>query len=334
MSVFKKTMPEMKALLARASSDNPAVAQLAGAELAVALRGPLRQALFAGDIITNIFQPMDFTDGTSPEFDLDPIAPGMQKDFVAYTIPNQGRIPERHIEGDYVQVPAYDVGNSIDWLLKYTQNGRTDRVQRAMKVLRAGFTKKLNDDGWHTILAAGYDRGVVAFDGDAGSGQFTKRLISLMSTLMNRGSGGNSATPGRGRLTDIYLSPEAMEDMRNWGVDIIDEVTRNKIFNAGDDVLTRIFGVNLNRLDELGEGQEYQQFYLNALGGSIQSSDLELVVGLDLTDRGDTFVMPVVKEPEIFADPTLHRQRRQGFYGWMTQGFAILDNRKVILGSL
>jgi len=28
-----------------------------------------------------------------------------EKDFVAYTIPNHGRIPERYIKGDYVMVP-------------------------------------------------------------------------------------------------------------------------------------------------------------------------------------------------------------------------------------
>ena len=60
--------------------------------------------------------------------------------------------------------------------------------------LEAGFVKKMNDDGWHTLLAAGVDRNVLVFDADASNGQFTKRLISLMKTVMRRNAGGNSGS--------------------------------------------------------------------------------------------------------------------------------------------
>jgi hypothetical protein len=319
-------------LLAKAGSMNRAEAVEAGDKIARALTGPLREALFSGDIITQIFTPLDFSNGMPTEFPLDPIAPGTQKDFVAYTIPNQGTIPQKHVEGDYVMVPWYQVGNSIDWLLRYSKYSRWDVVGRLLKVFRAGFVKKLNDDGWHTLLAAGYDRGVVAFDSDAGSGQFTKRLVSLMKTVMVRGAGGNSATPNRGELTDLYQSKEAVEDIRNWGVDIIDEFTRKDIFDSADGLL-RIFGVNLHPMDELGEGQEYQNFYLNALGGAIQANDVELVVGLDMKNN-DSFVMPMVSPLEVFNDDGLHRQQRQGLYGWLATGFGVLDSRRIILGSL
>ena len=330
---FTKATPADNAVLKAAGSDNPAIAGPAGDMIAKALETPLRKALFSGDIITDIFQAMDFTDGKPTEFPIDPIAPGTQKDYVAYTIPNQGYLPQKHMEGDYVMVPSYEVGHAVDWLLKYAKYARWDVAGRAMQALRAGFVKKLNDDGWHTLLAAAYDRGVVAFDSDAGSGQFTKRLISLMKTLMSRGAGGNAATPNRGVLTDLYISPESLEDMRNWGVDIIDEFTRRELFMAADGTMMRLFGVNLHRLDETGESQEYQNFYVNQLGGSLQTNDLELVVGLDKTNN-DSFVLPKISELEIFNDFLLHRQRRQGLYGWMSQGFAVLDNRRVILGSL
>ena len=155
-----------------------------------------------------------------------------------------------------------------------------------------------------------------------------------MQTVMRRNSGGNSASVGRGRLTDLYVSPEALEDVRNWGMDQVDEVTRREIYTADAEgaPITRIFGVNLHSLDQLGEGQEYQSFFTNELGGAVQSADSELVVGLDLSNR-DSFVMPVKQQLEVFEDPTLHRQQRAGFYGWAEIGFGVLDNRRVILGS-
>ena len=94
-----------------------------------------------------------------------------------------------------------------------------------------------------------------------------------------------------------------------------------------------MFGVNLHTIDELGEGQEYQLFYSNVLGASLPATDVETVVGLDLRHR-DSFIMPIRQEVQIFEDDTLHRQKRAGFYGWAEQGFAVLDNRRVLLGSL
>ena len=155
-----------------------------------------------------------------------------------------------------------------------------------------------------------------------------------MQTVMRRNSGGNSASVGRGRLTDIYLSPEALEDIRNWGFDQVDDLTRREIYNApvGGAPMANVFGVRLHDLDELGEGQQYQSFFVNDLGGAVQGSDLELVVGLDQSTT-DSFVMPVKEALQVFEDPTLHRQQRAGYYGFAELGFGVLDNRRVILGS-
>jgi hypothetical protein len=124
-----------------------------------------------------------------------------------------------------------------------------------------------------------------------------------------------------------------MEDIRNWGLDQVDEVTRREIYTAADGSLNRVFGVNLHDLDELGVGQQYQLFYSNTLGASLPGSKTEVVVGLDLRKR-DSFIMPVRQEVQIFEDDTLHRQKRAGFYGWAELGFAVLDNRRVLVGAL
>jgi len=321
-------------LLVRSGSNEKTQSLEANAQFAKALELPLRQGVLNGDILDGIFEPVRLSESATPEFPLDFLSPGTEKDFVAYTIPNHGYIPERHVEGDYVMVPTYDVGASIDYLLKYARDARWDVVGRAMEVLEAQFTKKMNDDGWHTILAAGVDRNIVVFDDDAANGQFTKRLVSLMKTVMRRNGGGNSSSNNRGALTDLYVSPEAMEDIRNWGVDQVDEVTRREIYTAGDGAVNRVFGINLHDLDELGASQEYDTFFGTQLGGTKPTGhNTEIVVGLDLRKR-DSFVMPIRQEVQVYEDDSLHRQKRAGFYGWAEQGFAVLDNRRVLLGSL
>src|SRR5512146_101414 len=247
---FKKPTPEMKALLKKSGSPRHNEHAEGMAELAKALEMPLRKGIFAGNILFDIFETIVLDQGTTPEFPLDFVAPGTEASYVAYTIPNQGHIPQRNVEGDYVMVPVYPVGNAIDWNIRYARDARWDIVKRAMMTLEAGFTKKMNDDGWHTLLGAGVDRNIVVFDGDATAGQFTKRLVSLAKVIMRRNGGGNSTSINRGKLTDMYMSPENIEDIRNWGIDQVDEFTRRDLFLSSDGSIKQIFGVNLHDIDE------------------------------------------------------------------------------------
>jgi hypothetical protein len=322
-------------LLKRSGSADKNEALAAQREIAKAIEAPLRQGVLVGNILDGIFEAIQMEPGSTSEFPLDLLAPGEEDEFVAYTNPGHGRIPERAVEGDYVMVPTYAITSSIDWLLRYARDARWDVIGRAAQVLEASFVKKMNDDGWHTLLSAGVDRNILVYDADAAAGQFTKRLVSLMKTVMRRNGGGNTASLNRGRLTDVYLSPEALEDIRNWGVDQVDEVTRREIFQAADGSasLTRVFGINLHDMDELGESQEYQNFFSNELSGSLgPTSDVELVVGLDLQSN-DSFIMPIRENVQVFEDDNMHRQQRAGMYGWAELGFAVLDNRRILLGS-
>jgi hypothetical protein len=323
---------DMKQLLVKSGDNDRAVALPAQREVAEAVQIPLREGILEGDIVGNLFTPMRFEEGQSVEFPLDFIVPGTEKEYVAYTIPNHGRIPERHVEGDLVVVQTYDVGSSIDWLLKYARQGRWDIVGRGLAVLEATFVRKMNIDAWHTIIAAIVDRNIIVFDAAAPASFFSKRLISLMKSTMVRQGGGNLASANPIELTDVFLSPEGVENMRNWTLEDVDDVTRRQIFQgSGWGGLSGIYGVDFNELTELGAGQPFQQ-YFTSLGGTLATADTELVLGLDLSDPS-VFVMPVRQEIEIFEDETLHRQRRQGYYGWAEHGFAILDNRRVIGGS-
>ena len=331
-NVLETPSQEMINLLKATGSAEKSVALEAQKALAQALTVPLRQGVLTGDIIGGIYTPEELGPGASPEFPIDFLTPGTEGDFTAYTLPKDGTIPQRHVEGDFVMVPTFEIGNAIDWDLKYARDARWNVVSRAMQVLEAGIVKKLNDDGWHTLLSAGADRNILVFDSNAAAGQFTKRLISLMKTVMRRNGGGNSASVNRSTLTDLYVSPEALEDIRNWGMDQVDEVTRREIWVAQDGTINRVFGVNLRDLDELGESQEYQDYFTATLGASLEASDVELVVGLDLSTN-DSFVHPIRQPLQIFEDDNLHRRRRAGFYAWTEIGFAVLDNRRVLLGS-
>ena len=319
-------------LMKKSGSINKSEALAAQSELTTALTTPLREGLLYVSTIGGVYSPDKVEPGSSTEFPLDLIAPGEEDNFVAYTNPGHGRIPERAVQSDYVSVPTYTITSSIDMLLRYAREAKWGVMARAMGVLRSGFVKKMNDDGWKTIVGAGVDRNILVYDADAAIGQLTKRVISNMKTAMKRQSGGINT--GAGRLTDVWMSPEALEEIRNWGVDQLDDTSRREVYTATDEAsaITRLFGINLHSLFELGASNQYQNFYTGTLSGTFPGSDTELLVGLDLSGN-DSFYMPVKQELSVFEDSELHRKQRMGWYAWAELGFAVLDTRRVILGS-
>ena len=81
-------------------------------------------------------------------------------------------------------------------------------------------------------------------------------------------------------------------------------------------------------------GQEYQLYLTTVLGRAITAvGDEEFVVGLDLSTN-DSFVQPIRQELQTFeAGPEMHRNQKAGVYGWMEHGYAVLDNRRVLLAT-
>lgn len=344
MNFNKYPQAAIDAIRATASNDTEVRSQAQKA-FAAELNSPLRQGIFDRDNLGGIYEKQILAPGAQANYPLDFVKPGQEDEFMAFTLPKQGRVPERHVEGDELWVPTFSIGNSIDWSLKYAKEARFDVIMRAVKVYEAGFVRKINSDGWRTILGAADGRGLVVtangsapFTGStlnptAAAGQFTKELISRMKTAMTRGAGGNG---NAGRLTDVYLSLEAMEDIRAWDVDEIDEFTRREIFVSKEYGLAQIYGIVLHEMTEFGEGQEYENFLKTTLSrphSTVNSVTMkEYCIGLDLSTM-DSFVSPIREELQTFEDPALYREQRAGIFGWMEHGFAVLDSRRVLIGE-
>ncbi len=341
--------PEAQQLLIDAGSSERDVSLKAQAQIAAgiteALRdvyGPnysqaasslIREGVLDGDIVSDIFVTEDFTTTTDMRIPLDLLSPGTEKEHIAYVLPDHGKIPMRRVEADYIQLNTYPIGSSIDCTRRFLKNARFDVLRRMIEVLNMSFVKKNNDDGWQTLLAASYGRGILAYDSDAAAGQFTPKLVSLMKTVMRRNGGGNSSSVNRRRLTDLYMSPEAFEDMSSWGNAFIPDDIRSQIQRSEEGAIRGLYGVNFHDIDELGVGQEYQLYYTNTLSGSLgPSSDEELVIGLDLTNPDKAFIHPVSEEIDITEDDTLHRSGLVGFYGSVESGWGCLEVR-LFLGA-
>lgn len=333
--------PEMGKLLIATTSNDIMVATQARQELGkilvAALDTPLKKGVMPGDIVSGLFFEEEFAPGVATEYPLDWLVPGTEKYFTAYVIPHTGALPLRNVSGSYVMVPTYEIGTSIDWALRYAMMARWNIVGRAFSTAQGAMTRKRNNDGWHVIITAASGRGISIYDSSATSGLFTKRLVSLAQTVMRRNAGGNSNSVDKGKLTHIAMSPEGLQDIRSWDLTQIDDATRREIFlSDGEIPMTRIFGVTLMDLDELGEGQEYQKYFNNTLGGSNPGSKSEIAIGLDLTNKNDSFVKPYRLQPDgsrvsMRQRITLIEQNRDGYYWREELGYSVLDARRTLL---
>jgi len=298
-----------------------------------ALAQVLEQAWKAGvlepDLLGTIFQRINLPGGVDAKFPFDFYSPVKEGQYKAFVIPKEGAIPEKVIEGDEIRVPTYKIANAISWSLDYARDARWDIVARAIEVFTNGFVRKLNDDGWHVVLkAASENTESTVIDAAAAAGVFTKKLLLNMMTAVKRQVGGRNA-----RLTDLYLSPEAIADIRNFADTVVGDPYLSQLILQSEDTIPQLYGVRIHELQELGVGQEHQDYITGTLLFALPGGDEEFVVGLDLMHR-DAFVMPMREQMQMFDDPQLHKSMKAGVYGWMELGFAALDIRRAILGSL
>ena len=331
---------ETKDILKKIGSSDPSVSSQGMNELKAAISEPVNRAVFDGDNTDKIFVAIDAPeDGGSVKFPKDVVAAGSEDDYVAYTMPMSGaKVPERHAEGNETRVPTYRVANAIDWDLSYARNSRIDVISRYIEVFQAGFVKKNNDDGWKTIITAAAQKGTMYIDAAATSGVFTKQALSDMIVGFDR-FGGNATSLWNFKCTDIFMSPEGMADIRDWKIhastDYIDDTTAREIEQNGG--LAMLFGVIINKDKEFGKYQNYQATIYNNVSGktAMGSADQEIFIGLDLDPkkRASTFVRPVNEALSMWEDTSLHRQGRQGFYGWTVVGTGLLDTRCCAVGS-
>ncbi len=319
-------------ILKATASKNFDEAMSAMKTIAQVVEGAWKSGILEPDLLQGIFTSIPVTGDAAAKFPLDLYNPNKEEFYKAVVVPREGGIPEKTVDADEVYVPTYVIANAISWGLDFARDARWDVISRAIEVYTNGFTKKMNDDGWHTILKCAAFNSVVN-DSAAASGTFTLNLITKLQIAMKRFTGGRGA-----RLTDLYLSPEALGDLRNFAsaaetVGTLDEATKRELLLNAQGDIPRFFGVNFHEMLELGFGQEYQTYLTATVGAALAAADDEFCVGLDLANR-DAFVMPIREDMQMFEDPALHRQRKGGVYGWAEVGFACLDTRRSILGSL
>lgn len=323
---------------------------------AASLTGPILKKLDEVSIMRELFTVENLAPGAQPNY---PIAEDF--DSPVWILPGMGYVAQDYIEaiGEEVFVNTFSVSASKDWKVSYARDGRIDIVVRAQQAVAKALAAFEEEAGWRVVVPATttnfggagilLPRPAPIYQmpaGDPASGYLSKELVNRMIVGMNR--------LGR-NLTELWVSPEDIADIREWTETDIDPFTRREVFQAAG--MGSLWGVNLRVIDSLGvrgkynihdRGSVYGPFkgdggntfnsytitHGNVLdvNGNLVTPGETQIYGFDRSDI--SLVMPVRKEFEAVDDPTLLRKQRQGFFGWEEFGMACLDARFICMAII
>jgi hypothetical protein len=118
-------------------------------------------------------------------------------------------------------------------------------------------------------ISLGFRKNILVFDNESKSGVFSKRLLVLMKTVARR-----NANPWK--MNRLIVPSDALGRIMQWLPD--------KRF-VGEDKSDSImlWGVKIQVSDQLNSDMYYLELF-KSLGGALQTSDEELVIGTNGTE--------------------------------------------------
>jgi len=178
----------------------------------------------------------------------------------------------------------------------------------------------------------------------------------LVKRLNSSWANGTSRSGGTG-LTDLYMSPETMEEIRRMtynpvNTTAIPDTNESTAMPAPDDLrmeiyrsggATELYGKRLHELNELGVGQVYNELFrqkYNSVGGGAPSwtaTTDELVIGIDKSLGAFARVISMDENSSTFQlevdDQHTNRSEKTGYYGFTEEGW-LVGNDNAIVGLL
>ena len=357
MKITLKNTPEQEALVKAMGSSNSVEAREAQ-EAFAAFLGPvvaqvINQAATAGAVYVDA--PYDADD--SPSFPLDLYYNESDNYFSVISQNIAGGLPTSQdvFAGQELKIAPYRLDSAVSFLKKYARRGRLDVLAKAVERMAQEVLVKQERNAWAVILKAAAD-GVTNSDQHAfalGGTTFQLNDLNLMMTRMRRiNSSFAQGTPADGfsrGITDLFISPEVMEDIRAFSYNAVGGETagatatdlpntvRDEIYRAAG--AGSLFGVNLVEIMELGPNRKYVNL-METLDPTLMdnpTTDDDIIVGIDASKGA--FVRAIATQDNstftaLADDQFSARSEKLGFYGHLEEGRVCVDTRAVVVGAL
>jgi hypothetical protein len=377
MNITLKRTQEQIELIQAMGSKNRDTAYEAQVALAEFIGPVINEVVSNAPTLSNLFTPLQYNADDNPSIPLDVYYDISDEDYInVYSTNSPGGLPTNQVTPTHseMKLMTYKLDTAISFDKKYASRSRLDVVSKsftraAQEILLkqertsgnlllgalAGATTTVNGTSKkHTIQANQANR-------------FLLDDLNAMMTLAKRirpSWAGGTPVAGSAGLTDIIVSPETVEDLREMAYNPINTrdadgavaASADNLIAAPDAVRAPLFqsagipefyGVSVMEIHELGPNSKFQKIFNVLDNSSIDNNpnggrsaqtvgdDDDLVLGIDRSR--DAFVRAIAVDQEtgsefnlVADDQYSIRQAKVGWFGSIEEGRVVLDDRAIV----
>lgn len=389
MKLKLKNTPEQVELIKAMGSSDQTVAREASEAFAAFLGPVIQKVLLTAGTASLIYSDSEFDEDDSPSYPLDLYYGDAPGHVSVWSQSVAGGLPTSHVEGmQEIKIATYRLDTAVSFLKRYARRARLDVVSKAIERMAQEMLIKQERNAWAVILkslaeglsgelsngkklshAVRTSTGAVGSTTALANGNSAltigdlNKLITHNKRMNESFSGHTPVAPFSTGITDLYIAPERMEDVRAFSYnpifnaapgEVLPDSAREDIFrNAG---MASIWGVNLVEMVEFGKGKKYNKLFDTVAGAgtfeNFQNTHLwdgssvaqgvafndandEILVGVD-NARG-SFIRPVARQHDsggsfsaLPDDQWVTRSEKTGFYGFLEEGRICIDSRAIV----
>lgn len=369
MKLKLKNTPEQVELIRAMGSRDNAVAAEASQAFAEFIGPVVQKVLLAAGTSGLLYSDLEFDEDDHPSIPLD-LWYDESNNFVQVWSQNiAGGLPTSEVTGmAEMKIATYRLDSAVSWLKRYARKARLDIVGKAIERMSNEILIKQERNAWAVILKALVEAETnslhhVISAGNAGEfiPHDVNRLMTHIKRINTSYVGGTPDGLTAKGLTDLFMSPEIMQQVRGFAYHAVNKQdpasqydaagpitlpdnVRNDIWSGGG--MASLYGVSMHEMLELGKavGNKYNDLFSSLADSDIKGGDAssqfaagtdELILGVDLSR--ESLVRPVAREHEsggtfsvLPDDQFVVRAEKMGFYGFLEEGRVCLDARALV----
>ena len=358
----------MQIKIERTKDNLELVKAMASREQTVSIEAQQAMASFIGPVISQIinaapqmsnqFRKMPYNVDDSPSFPIDLFYDITGTDYIkVYSTSTPGGFASNTVvpTQSELKIATYHLDSAYNFDRKYAAKSRLDVVAKTFERMTQEVLLKQDKTSASLILGTLADNVSTQLTSSAGTSLSIADFNKLIVLAKRVNVAWNKGTPaGRvGGVTDLWLSPERMADLRALAYEPINFKGANQVagtntsgFIAAPDALREklftgagvpeFYGFTLHEINELGKAQRYCRLF-NAAYGTFSATADDLVLGLDLSNK-DALIRAVGTDETSNSEVVMQvddqwttRQRKIGYFMDLEEGRVVLDKR-VIFG--
>ena len=375
MNITLKRTPEQIELIQAMGSKNRDTAYEAQVALAEFIGPVINEVVNNAPTLSNLFTPLQFNADDNPSIPLDIYYAVSDEDYInVYSTHAPGGLPTNQVTPTHseMKIATYKLDTAVSFDKKYASRSRLDVVSKTFTRAAQEILLKQERTSGNLLLGA-LASGSTTVNGTATkhtiqSHRANQFILDDLNALLTRAKrirpswAGGTPVGGNAGITDIIVSPETVEDLREMAYNPINTravdgtvavADKGSVIAAPDSVrapmyqsagIPEFYGISVMEIHELGPNSKFQKIWNvldsssvdnNPNGGdtaaTVDDGD-DLVLGIDRSR--DAFVRAVAVDGEtgsefalVADDQYSIRQAKVGWFGSVEEGRVCLDDR-------